>query len=182
MQDETLINGMKRGEKTSFQSLVSLHERDVYGYLRARLLDHGIAEELTQKVFQRFLEGLSRMTNSANLRAALLETAADLLRQESNRLPGKDRRAWLDLCQAMDREPETRKNAEPLNALARVSEGLTNLGSSSRQALEMTYAANQSPAEISKYLKRSEASTRSLIASARQALLRCLAPDGHSPV
>jgi RNA polymerase sigma factor (sigma-70 family) len=182
MQDETLINGMKRGEKTSFQSLVRLYERDVYGYLRARLLEHGIAEEMTQKVFERFLEGLPRMTNSTNLRASLLEIAANLLRREADRLPGKGRRAWLELCQTIDREPEIRNNAESQSARDRVSEGLTNLGSSSRQVLEMTYAANQSPAEIGKYLKRSEASTRSLIASARQALLRYLAPDGHSPV
>jgi RNA polymerase sigma factor (sigma-70 family) len=181
MQDETLISGMKRGEKTSFQTLVSRFERDVYGFLRARLLDHAVAEELTQMVFDRFLQGLSQVAGSADLRVLLLEIAADLLQRRAGHLPNRDRRAWIELCQAFDREPESKKNADLQVASTGVTEGLGSLGASSRQALEMYYAAQQSPAEIGNYLKRSEASTRSLIASARRTLLRRLTPDSHRP-
>jgi RNA polymerase sigma factor (sigma-70 family) len=182
MQDETLISGMKRGEKTSFQALVTLYQRDVYGFLRARLREHVASEELTRMVFRHFLDGLAQVKDSAEIRTLLLEIASVLLQKHGGHDSRRDGRGWLDVCQALDRELQSSNRPDPMIASAGLSEGLSSLGSSSRRALDLYYTANQSPAEIGRHLKRSESSTRSLMASARRALLRYLNPDSHRSV
>ena len=62
MEDQALIESALRGDRAAFESLIVQHQSAVYGYLRARLLQHSDAEDLTQEVFLRFY--LAQLSNA----------------------------------------------------------------------------------------------------------------------
>lgn len=174
MQDETLINGVLRGDREAFETLVNRYQSSIYGYLRARLLQHSDAEDLTQEVFLRFYLARARFDHTQMIRPWLLGIARNLLREHARSLRKLQRGSWTTLCieleellhvDGAEREPE---------ALDHLPECLGDLGQSARQAIELHYQQNLLLSEIGDRLRRSEGAVKLLVFRARQALKRCL--------
>ncbi len=74
------------------------HQRVVYGYLRARLLQPSDAEDLTQEVFLRCYSARARFDSSAMIGPWLIGIARNLLREHARKSKRRREVAWTELC------------------------------------------------------------------------------------
>lgn len=179
MPDETLIGRILAGEQAAFEELVRDHQREVYGFLRARTLQHPDAEDLTQEVFLRFLRTRDRFDPVQPLRPWLLGIARNLLREHARRTRRDSNQPWTEICLELESQMPDAPSPVDEEALSHLPDCLAGLGPSARQAIELHYSANLRLAEIGSQLKRSEGAVKLLVFRARQALKRCLLIRNH---
>jgi RNA polymerase sigma-70 factor (ECF subfamily) len=171
--EAALLAAAQRGDRGAFATIVQLHQRAVYGYLCARLVDAADAEDLCQEVFLRCYVGHEKIERASAIRPWLLGIAANLLREHARRKQRRREVAWTELCLELESFadlPEAREEA-----LVHLPECLASLGKSAREALELKYHARLKLQEIGVRLCRSEGAVKLLMFRARQALRRCLA-------
>jgi RNA polymerase sigma-70 factor (ECF subfamily) len=174
MQDQALIENALRGDRAAFESLIVQHQSAVYAYLRARLLQHSDAEDLTQEVFLRFYTARARFDATQLIRPWLLGIARNLLREHSRKTRRCRQTAWTELCLELEELLKCEPRESPDDVIGWLPECMTGLGESARQAIDMHYTSNLRLAEIGAQLKRSEGAVKLLVFRARQALKRCL--------
>jgi RNA polymerase sigma-70 factor (ECF subfamily) len=174
MHDQTLLENALRGDRAAFETLIVQNQSAVYGYLRARLLQHSDAEDLTQEVFLRFYLARARFDTKQLIRPWLLGIARNLLREHSRKTRRLRQTAWTELCLELEEllKVETRETNE--DVFVWLPECMSGLGDSARQAIDLHYSSNLRLAEIGEQLKRSEGAVKLLVFRARQALKRCL--------
>lgn len=176
MQDQTLIEGVLRGERAAFEAVILRHQSAVYGYLRARLLQHSDAEDLTQEVFLRFYLARARFDSSQLIRPWLIGIARNLLKEHIRRNRRQREVAWTELCLELEEllRPGGAHDDPDEEILAHLPGCLDTLGQSARQAIQLHYSENLRLAAIGERLRRSEGAVKLLVFRARQALKRCL--------
>ena len=175
MQDHLLFEEVLRGDKTAFETLIVRHQNAIYGYLRARLLQHSDAEDLTQEVFLRFYLARARFDNTQAIRPWLLGIARNLLKEHLRKRKGSKQTAWTELCLELEeRTPPGQDKGDDDGVGEHLPQCLDGLGQSARQAIDLHYADNVRLAEIGHKLRRSEGAVKLLVFRARQALKRCL--------
>jgi RNA polymerase sigma-70 factor (ECF subfamily) len=172
-EDVLLLRQMRRGQREAFEAIVARHQRAVYGYLRARLLEPADAEDLCQEVFLRCYSGQVKFDRALQLRPWLIGIGRNVLREHVRRKARTREVAWTEMCLELDSlaAEETAASATALEHLPRC---LEELGQSARQALDMRYGASLRLAEIGERLHRSEGAVKLLVFRARQALRKCL--------
>lgn len=171
--DSALIEAVRQGDRDAFAALVERHQRVVYGYLRARLLQPSDAEDLTQEVFLRCYSARARFDSSAMIGPWLIGIARNLLREHARKAKRRREVAWTELCLAA--EQQSKPESEPANEhLSLLAGCLDSLGASARQAIQLRYRAKLRLSEIGARLARSEGAAKLLMFRARQALKSCL--------
>jgi RNA polymerase sigma-70 factor (ECF subfamily) len=171
--ERVLVEKAQRGDKPAFAALVELHQRAVYGFLRARLLEPADAEDLCQEVFLRCYLGREKFERTPAVRPWLFGIARNLLREHVRRIARRKEVAWTEMCLELDalvEKPDVRDE----DALAHLPACLDSLGKSAREALDLRYQARLRLAEIGEKLHRSEGAIKLLVHRARQALKHCL--------
>jgi RNA polymerase sigma-70 factor (ECF subfamily) len=173
LRELILLESAQRGDRLALESLVERHQAAVFGYLRARLLEPADAEDLTQEVFLRTYVGQAPYDRGISVRAWLLGTARNLLREHLRRVRRRKEVAWTELCLQLDELAHEAgdKLDEALDDLPRCLEAL---GPSARQALDLHYQGRLRLAQIGEKLRRSEGAVKLLMFRARQALRHCL--------
>lgn len=171
--ERALVEKAQRGDKPAFAALVDLHQRAVYGFLRARLLEPADAEDLCQEVFLRCYLGREKFERAPAVRPWLFGIARNLLREHVRRVMRRREVAWTEMCLELDALVET-PDAHDEDALAHLPVCLDSLGKSARDALDLRYSARLKLAEIGEKLHRSEGAIKLLVHRARQALKNCL--------
>ncbi len=171
--DSELIAAAARGDREAFSQLVLRHQRIVYGYLRARTLHSHDAEDMTQEVFLRCYQSLSRFDASCDVIPWLLGIARNSLREFVRRVRRKREVAWTAMCLELD-DAAPRCDGVMGEMTDELPTCLDALGASARQAIEMRYDARLRLAEIGEKLRRSEGAAKLLMFRARQALKSCL--------
>jgi RNA polymerase sigma-70 factor (ECF subfamily) len=171
--ERILVEKAQRGDKPAFAALVELHQRAVYGFLRARLLEPADAEDLCQEVFLRCYLGREKFERAPAVRPWLFGIARNLLREHVRRVSRRKEVAWTEMCLELDALVETRDEHDE-DALAHLPACLDSLGKSAREALDLRYHARLRLAEIGEKLHRSEGAIKLLVHRARQALKHCL--------
>jgi len=178
MHDLQLIEGVQRGERAAFEVVIVRHQAAVYGYLRARLLQHSDAEDLTQEVFLRFYLARARFDSSQLIRPWLLGIARNLLKEHirRNRRHREKEVGWTQMCLELEETlpPEALACAATDEASDHLPVCLEGLGESAKEAIQLHYAENKRLADIGEKLRRSEGAVKLLVFRARQALKRCL--------
>lgn len=174
MQDQALIDGMLRGDRSAFEAVIVRHQPAIYGFLRARLNQASDAEDLTQEVFLRFYLARSRFDTSQLIRPWLLGIARNLLREHVRSRRRQKEAAWTRLCLELDELLHSEKSGPDDDRLEQLPECLDGLGPSAQQAIRWHYSENLRLAEIGNRLHRSEGAVKLLVFRARQALRRCL--------
>ena len=161
------------GDHAAFASIVSEHQGAVYGYLRARLLQDTDVEDLTQEVFVRCYQGLSRFDPDMSVRPWLFGIARNLLREHLRKLKRRKEVAWTGLCLDLESvvEPQPDLHDEALEHLPTCVDGL---GDSAKTALNLHYGGKMRLAKIGEKLRRSEGAIKLLMFRARKALRSCL--------
>jgi RNA polymerase sigma-70 factor (ECF subfamily) len=174
MQDQVQIESALRGDRAALETLIVQHQSAIYGYLRARLLQHSDAEDLTQEVFLRFYLARARFDSKQLIRPWLLGIARNLLREHARKTRRLRQTAWTELCLELEELLKIEARDDEDDIFIWLPQCLAGLGESARQAIDLHYSANLRLAEIGEQLKRSEGAVKLLVFRARQALKRCL--------
>ena len=131
--------------------LHEMHQRAVYGFLRARLLEPADAEDLCQEVFLRCYLGREKFARAPAVRPWLFGIARNLLREHVRRITRRKEVAWTEMCLELDALIETRDEHDE-DALAHLPACLDSLGKSAREALDLLYQARLKLGEIGEKL------------------------------
>src|SRR5262245_45851769 len=102
LSDPQLIAAAGSGDRSAFQAIVERHQRAIFGYLRARLLEPSDAEDLCQEVFLRAYVALSRFAGDVSARPWLLGFARNVLREHLRRLSRRNEVLWTEMCLNLD--------------------------------------------------------------------------------
>ena len=171
--DKALVEAAQRGDRAAFETIIQRHQRAIFGYLRARLLEPSDAEDLCQEVFLRSFVSRGRFDSSIMVRPWLIGIARNLLREHIRRHKRRKEVAWTELCLHLEQMVPLDDHADD-DVLAHLPMCLSSLGQSARQALDLRYQARLRLSEIGSKLHRSEGAVKLLMFRARQALKSCL--------
>lgn len=173
--DQTLIEQLRRGDRSAFAAVIERHQRAVYGYLRARLLQATDADDMTQEVFLRFYLSQARFDSNALVRPWLLGIARNLLREHIKGMKRRKEVAWTELCLELESVmPVDAQASDEDDIIKHLPLCMDGLGPSAREAIELQYRGERKLAEIGRQLHRSEGAVKLLLHRARQALRDCL--------
>lgn len=171
--DFQLMDQFKRGDQSAFGLLIERHQRAVYGYLRARLLQASDADDMTQEVFLRCFQARARFDATAMVRPWLLGIARNLLREHVRAVKRRRQVAWTELCLELESGLPV-DDARQEEIQTHLPTCLDGLGPSARQAIEEHYRDGRRLADIGAALQRSEGAVKLLMHRARLALRACL--------
>ncbi len=173
--DQTLIEQLRRGDRAAFAVVIERHQRAVFGYLRARLLQSTDADDMTQEVFLRFYLSQARFDSNALVRPWLLGIARNLLREHIKGMKRRKEVAWTELCLELESVlPPDAQGTDDDDVMRHLPICLDGLGPGAREAIELQYRGERKLAEIGRQLHRSEGAIKLLLHRARQALKDCL--------
>lgn len=175
VSDQTLIEQLRRGDRTAFAQVIERNQRSVYGYLRARLHQASDADDMTQEVFLRFYLSQARFDSAALIQPWLMGIARNLLREHVRDVKRRKEVAWTELCLELESVlPPDALWTDADDVIQHLPKCMDELGPSARQAIELHYRAQRKLAEIGRELHRSEGAVKLLMHRARQALRDCL--------
>ena len=175
VSDQTLIEQLRRGDRSAFAQVIERHQRSVYGYLRARVQQASDADDMMQEVFLRFYLAQARFDSTALIRPWLLGIARNLLREHVRDVKRRKEVAWTELCLELESVlPPDALWTDADDALRHLPKCLEELGPSARQAIDLHYRSQRKLVEIGRELHRSEGAVKLLMHRARQALKDCL--------
>ncbi len=173
--DQTLIEQLRQGDRAAFAAVIEQHQRAVFGYLRARLLQATDADDMTQEVFLRFYLSQARFDSTALVRPWLLGIARNLLREHVKGMKRRKEIAWTELCLELESVmPPDALWSDDEDMIRHLPICMDGLGPSAREAIELQYRGERKLADIGKQLHRSEGAVKLLLHRARQALKDCL--------
>jgi len=170
---QELVERFKRGDRAAFEELIQMHQKTIYGFLRARLLVPDDAEDLVQDVFLRFYLSRDRFDVKQLIRPWLLGIARNLLREHIRKHKRRKEVGWTEMCLDLEGDIESEEGVYE-DALRFLAGCMDSLGPSAREAIELKYRKNLRLASIGEKLKRSEGAIKLLMFRARQALKLCL--------
>ena len=175
VSDQTLMEQLRRGDRTAFALVIERNQRSVYGYLRARLQQTSDADDMMQEVFLRFYLSQARFDSTALIRPWLLGIARNLLREHVRDVKRRKEVAWTELCLELESVlPPDALWTDADDIIRHLPECLEQLGPSARQAVDMHYRSQRKLVDIGRELHRSEGAVKLLMHRARQALKDCL--------
>jgi len=175
VSDQTLIEQLRRGDRSAFAQVIERHQRSVYGYLKARVQQASDADDMMQEVFLRFYLAQARFDSTALIRPWLLGIARNLLREHVRDVKRRKEVAWTELCLELESVlPPDALWTDADDALRHLPKCLEDLGPSARQAIDLHYRSQRKLVEIGRELHRSEGAVKLLMHRARQALKDCL--------
>jgi len=172
-EETQLVNAAQRGDRNAFSLLVQKHQRTVFGFLRARLIEAADAEDLCQEVFLRCYLGREKLERATTVGAWLTGIARNILREHVRKMSRRREVAWTELCLELDQLTKVHDGHEH-DAMTHLPKCLDSLGQSAREAIDLRYRAQLRMEEIGRRLKRSEGAVKLLVHRARQALRNCL--------
>lgn len=171
--DDVLVHQAQAGSATAFKLLIERHQRAVYGYFRARVLEASDAEDLCQEVFLRCYQMPATFESPMMVRPWLMGISRNVLREHIRRLSRRKEVAWTELCLEVDSStPDADDRYD--DVVGMLPGCLDALGSSAREALDMYYRSKLRLAQIGERLRRSEGAVKLLMYRARQSLKNCL--------
>ncbi len=176
LDDARLIERAKNGEVEAFGCLYERYIESIYRYIRTRVAEDRIAEDLTETVFLRSYESLDRYKERGlRFSAFLYQVARNLLvdhyRQEEEELPIE---SADQISESPPRIDDLIVHQEQVDSL-RV--GLEALPEEYREIIRLRVLLELSTKECAQWIGRSEGAVRVLLHRAMKALKRQVAND-----
>jgi len=173
LSDPQLVAAAAGGDREAYQAIISRHQRAIFGYLRARLLEPADAEDLCQEVFLRSYVALKKFSGDISARPWLLGFAKNVLREHLRKLSRRQEVMWTELCLQVDAS-QAADDGPFDDVLEHLPDCLAELGPSARLAIELRYSGQMSHATIAQKLHRSADAVKLMLYRSRRALKRCL--------
>jgi RNA polymerase sigma-70 factor (ECF subfamily) len=172
--DDVLVYAAQAGDERAFEILIERHQRPVYGYFRARVLDASDAEDLCQEVFLRCFQMPVSFESPIMVRPWLMGIARNVLREHVRKLTRRKEVAWTAMCLEVDVSSGCPDDLYD-DIVGHLPSCMETLGGSARDALDMYYRSKMRLAEIGERLRRSEGAVKLLMYRARQSIKNCIA-------
>ena len=178
LDDARLIERAKRGEVEAFGCLYERYLESIYRYIRTRVADDRTAEDLTETVFLRSFESLSRYQEKGlRFSAFLYQIARNLLvdhyRQKEEELP----------IESADQVSVSPSRVDDLiviqDQVDRLRVGLDALPEEYREIIRLRVLLELSTTECAEWIGRSEGAVRVLLHRAMKALKRQVVKDNE---
>jgi len=182
--DDTLVHAAQAGDERAFEILIERHQRPVYGYFRARVMEPADAEDMCQEVFLRCYQMPAVFESPIMVRPWLMGIARNVLREHIRKLTRRKEVAWTELCLDIDSSPDLNDAGDDLfdDIVGHLPGCIESLGGSAREALDMYYRSKMRLAQIGDKLRRSEGAVKLLMYRARQTLKNCLSRKCECPI
>ncbi len=166
LHDAELVSRTRKGDHGSFAVLYDRYHKPVYGYLRSRVLDSGLATAVTSEVFYKAFDVICRDDAAVRFNLWIKELCRDVLRQRiRNRRDGVSE--WAALCLKLDDTSPHFDASEDVLPLLPVA--LRKLDADSAQALEWYYLG-QTLDEIGKRMEKTTEDVQTMLNEARHEL------------
>lgn len=183
--EERWIAGARRGDADAFESLMHLHEKQIYGLCLRLCGNSEDAREVAQETFLSAWQGLPAFRGDASFPTWLYRLASnacmDLLRRErrSRGAAGPSLDDTLVNFEIPDPMPGPQEHAEQDELHQAVLKGLETLSPEHREVLILREIHQLSYDEISEVLDLDEGTVKSRINRARKQLRAFLARSGN---
>jgi RNA polymerase sigma-70 factor (ECF subfamily) len=178
LDDARLIERAKRGEVEAFGCLYERYLESIYRYIRTRVAEDRTAEDLTETVFLRAYESLSRYKEKGlRFSAFLYQIARNLLvdhyRQKEEELP-------LESADQISVSPSRIDDIIVIqDQVDRLRVGLEALPEEYREIIQLRVLLELSTTECAQWTGRSEGAVRVLLHRAMKALKRQIVKDNE---
>ncbi len=178
LDDARLIERAKRGEVEAFGCLYERYLESIYRYIRTRVAEDRTAEDLTETVFLRSYESLSRYKEKGlRFSAFLYQIARNLLvdhyRQKEEELP-------LESADQISVSPSRIDDIIVIqDQVDRLRVGLEALPEEYREIIRLRVLLELSTTECAQWTGRSEGAVRVLLHRAMKALKRQVVKDNE---
>jgi len=178
LDDARLIERAKRGEVEAFGCLYERYLESIYRYIRTRVAEDRTAEDLTETVFLRSYESLSRYKEKGlRFSAFLYQIARNLLvdhyRQKEEELP-------LESADQISFSPSRIDDIIVIqDQVDRLRVGLEALPEEYREIIRLRVLLELSTTECAQWTGRSEGAVRVLLHRAMKALKRQVVKDNE---
>jgi len=178
LDDARLIERAKQGEVEAFGCLYERYLESIYRYIRTRVAEERTAEDLTETVFLRSFESLSRYKEKGlRFSAFLYQIARNLLvdhyRQKEEELP-------LESADQISVSPSRIDDIIVIqDQVDRLRVGLEALPEEYREIIRLRVLLELSTTECAEWIGRSEGAVRVLLHRAMKALKRQVVKDNE---
>lgn len=172
--ERTLVERAQAGDAEAFGRLYELYVDRVYGFVRFRVRDRSLAEDLTQEVFIQAMRGLGSFDWRGSLAPWLLRIARNAVVDHWRRRGRRPERAQTaaeageededSLIGRMADEESEREVATAEQALdrARIEEAAEGLTDLQQQVIALRFTAGLSIRETAEVMERSEGAIKNL--------------------
>jgi len=172
--DAELIVRAQGGEVEAFGELYQRYLDQIYRYIRVRVTEDRVAEDLTEVVFLRSFETLGRYNERGRpFSAFLYQVARNLLvdhyRQQKEEVPIEDANQMATSTPTVD------EHVIQSERIREIGHALTSLPSDYQEVIRLRVILALSTAEVAAWMGRSEGAIRVLLHRALTALRRRLA-------
>ena len=178
LDDARLIERAKRGEVEAFGCLYERYLESIYRYIRTRVAEDRTAEDLTETVFLRSFESLSRYKEKGlRFSAFLYQIARNLLvdyyRQKEEDLP-------IESADQINVSPSRIDDLIVIqDQVDSLRVGLEALPEEYREIIRLRVLLELSTTECAQWIGRSEGAVRVLLHRAMKALKRQVVKDNE---
>ncbi len=178
LDDARLIERAKRGEVEAFGCLYERYLESIYRYIRTRVAEDRTAEDLTETVFLRSFESLSRYKEKGlRFSAFLYQIARNLLvdhyRQKEEDLP-------IESADQINVSPSRIDDLIVIQGqVESLRVGLEALPEEYREIIRLRVLLELSTTECAQWIGRSEGAVRVLLHRAMKALKRQVVKDNE---
>lgn len=178
LDDARLIERAKRGEVEAFGCLYERYLETIYRYIRTRVAEDRTAEDLTETVFLRSFESLSRYKEKGlRFSAFLYQIARNLLvdhyRQKEEDLP-------IESADQINVSPSRIDDLIVIqDQMDSLRVGLEALPEEYREIIRLRVLLELSTTECAQWIGRSEGAVRVLLHRAMKALKRQVVKDNE---
>lgn len=175
LDDADLASKAKRGDRAAFAAIYARHYGLTFGYFRARVLDNHMAEDMTQEVFLRVFDAISRFNTELRLQSWLMGICRNVLREHVRKQMRRREIGWTELCLELE-DMFNPGDDEGMfdDILHLVPVCMSKLSEPSANSIRWHYMGGMKVQKIADKLDRTLGAVKVLMVRARQALKRCI--------
>jgi RNA polymerase sigma-70 factor (ECF subfamily) len=167
--DAELVTRTKRGEVEAFGTLYERYVERIYKYIRVRVTDQNIAEDITENVFLRAFEAIERYQERGHAFSAYLYRVAqnqlvDFYRKKKEEAP-------IEVAdQVIADFPTLDEGLILSDQVQEVQDALTTLPGDYQEVIRLRVVLEMPTSEVAEWLNRSEGAVRVLLHRALNAI------------
>ena len=175
IDDSELVEKAKAGDCDAFGELVRRYQLEVRAFLRRRIHNFSVADDLAQEVFLGAMKSIENMRNAGSVRSWLFSIARfkmiDYLRSEKKR---KSNSAELELALELESIRQIEDGAVDGEVVEVLKDCIEKLRPEAKSVLNQYYFDDLGANEIARSSKQKPSTVRMTLLRIRRALGKCI--------